>query len=312
MTLTVVKPAAFLVALDVDGTLMDDAGAISAEVKSAVALAVAAGHLVTIASGRSLGAVLPVLAELGLSRGYAVCSNGGLTVRLDPELPGGFEIIDRVSFVPRTALLSLQKNIPGVCFAVEDANGDYLSTTPFQDPSFGREARTVDLADILDREVVRVVASSAQTSSEEFIAAVAAAELQDVAYFIGLGGWLDLAGIGVVEAREKGLLRAQADMAAPNVSKASGLETLRASLGVEHQQTVAVGDGLNDLEMLRWAARGVAMGQAEDEVKAVADEVTETVARDGVAVCPAQPALTREVHRINNRSMWRFKVYLIH
>ena len=45
---------------------------------------------------------------------------------------------------------------------------------------------------------------------------------------------------------------------------------------------MAVGDQRNDIEMLTWAARGVAMGQAPDEVKAVADEVTGTVDEDGL------------------------------
>ena len=44
-----------------------------------------------------------------------------------------------------------------------------------------------------------------------------------------------------------------------------------------------MGDQRNDLEMLRWAARGVAMGNAPDEVKAAADEVTGDVLEDGLA-----------------------------
>jgi hydroxymethylpyrimidine pyrophosphatase-like HAD family hydrolase len=47
---------------------------------------------------------------------------------------------------------------------------------------------------------------------------------------------------------------------------------------------LAIGDGRNDVEMLRWAGRGVAMGQAVEEVRAAADAVTATVQDDGVAV----------------------------
>ena len=47
---------------------------------------------------------------------------------------------------------------------------------------------------------------------------------------------------------------------------------------------LAIGDGRNDIEMLRWAGRGVAMGQSPLEVQEAADDVTETVANDGVAV----------------------------
>ena len=67
------------------------------------------------------------------------------------------------------------------------------------------------------------------------------------------------------------------------MTKASGLEGLRTVLKVSRQDTVAVGDGRNDIEMLRWAGRGVAMGQAVDEVKDAADEVTGTVDEHGLA-----------------------------
>ena len=49
------------------------------------------------------------------------------------------------------------------------------------------------------------------------------------------------------------------------------------------ERTLAVGDGRNDVEMLTWAARGIAMGQAEPELLAVTDEVTGTVEDDGLA-----------------------------
>ncbi|HNM96838.1 MAG TPA: HAD hydrolase family protein, partial [Marmoricola sp.] len=47
---------------------------------------------------------------------------------------------------------------------------------------------------------------------------------------------------------------------------------------------LAIGDGRNDQEMLAWAGRGVAMGQAIDEVKQAADAVTDSVYDDGVAI----------------------------
>ena len=61
-------------------------------------------------------------------------------------------------------------------------------------------------------------------------------------------------------------------------------EQVREELEVDPQRTLAVGDQRNDLEMLRWAARGVAMGQAPDEVVAAADEVTAPVEQDGLAL----------------------------
>jgi hydroxymethylpyrimidine pyrophosphatase-like HAD family hydrolase len=57
-----------------------------------------------------------------------------------------------------------------------------------------------------------------------------------------------------------------------------------AELGVHRDDVLAIGDGRNDLEMLRWAGRGVAMGQAPDVVKDAADAVTASWDEDGVAL----------------------------
>jgi hydroxymethylpyrimidine pyrophosphatase-like HAD family hydrolase len=79
------------------------------------------------------------------------------------------------------------------------------------------------------------------------------------------------------------------------VSKASALELVRRQLRVEPIHTVACGDQRNDLEMLHWAAWGVAMGNAPDQVKAVADEVTGHVDDDGlVPVLEAVAQAARE------------------
>jgi hydroxymethylpyrimidine pyrophosphatase-like HAD family hydrolase len=53
---------------------------------------------------------------------------------------------------------------------------------------------------------------------------------------------------------------------------------------VRREDVLAIGDGRNDTDMLRWAGRGVAMGQAPLEVQEAADFVTETVHQDGAAV----------------------------
>lgn len=252
-----------LVALDVDGTLVDHDGFMTEGVREAARAVVTAGHEVIIATGRSLGAVLPVVEQVGLVRGYAVCSNGGVTLRLDPSLERGYEIIARETFSPKEALTTLWEKIPGARFAVEDADGNFLSTSRFQDGSFGIEARGVDFHHLLETEAVRVVVNSAEASTAEFSAAIAAAGLQGVTYAVGWSAWLDIAAAGV--------------------TKATALEKLRVSLGISAELTVAVGDGSNDIDMLRWASRGVAMGQAEQHVKDAANEITGSVYDDGAA-----------------------------
>ena len=63
----------------------------------------------------------------------------------------------------------------------------------------------------------------------------------------------------------------------------SGLTYLCERLGIDAADVLAVGDGNNDLEMLIWAGRGVAMGQAPESLKVVADHITGTIAEDGLA-----------------------------
>ena len=70
-----------MVALDVDGTLVDHDGHMSAPVREAAQAVVAAGHDVMIATGRSLNATLPIIEHIGIDNGYAVCCNGGVTLR---------------------------------------------------------------------------------------------------------------------------------------------------------------------------------------------------------------------------------------
>lgn len=74
-----------------------------------------------------------------------------------------------------------------------------------------------------------------------------------------------------------------ADVVPLSSSKSDGIDLLCERYGIDKSQTMAIGDGGNDIDMLRYAAVGVAMGQASDEVKAAADYVTSNVDDDGVA-----------------------------
>lgn len=67
------------------------------------------------------------------------------------------------------------------------------------------------------------------------------------------------------------------------VNKGAALASLAERLGVKREEVLAVGDSLNDIEMIRYAGIGVAMGNARQEVKEAADVVTATNQDDGVA-----------------------------
>ena len=66
------------------------------------------------------------------------------------------------------------------------------------------------------------------------------------------------------------------------VTKATGLQALTAHLGVTMEETMAVGDSENDLSMINAAGIGVAMGNASDDVKAIANYITTSNEEDGV------------------------------
>ena len=83
-----------------------------------------------------------------------------------------------------------------------------------------------------------------------------------------------------------------ADCIAKGTNKATGIDEISNYYGIDISETMAVGDGGNDIAMLRHAGIGVAMGNASDEVKACADMVTETVDEDGIEKLLTAPFLS--------------------
>jgi HAD superfamily hydrolase (TIGR01484 family) len=74
-----------------------------------------------------------------------------------------------------------------------------------------------------------------------------------------------------------------ADVTAKGITKQRGIDEIIRYFGLSLEDTVAFGDGGNDISMLRHAAIGVAMGQATDEVKAAANYVTAPIDEDGIS-----------------------------
>lgn len=252
-----------LVALDVDGTVLHHDGALSDRVRQSVQALAAQSHVV-LATGRSLVSTLPVLDRLSLLEGYAVCSNGAVTIRLDASSELGYEVVEAVTFDPSDALRLLRRELPTALYAVEEVGTGFRLTAPFPDGELTGDMRVVDFDELLHTPATRVVVRSPEHTPEEFLELTADLGLHGVNYSVGWTAWLDLAPEGV--------------------SKASALASVCERLGVDPGATLAVGDGRNDLEMLGWAARGVAMGNAPAQVRDAADEVCGDVAGDGLAV----------------------------
>lgn len=261
-----------LVALDVDGTILHHDGHLTSRVADSITALRDAGAHIVIATGRSVVATMPIIKELGLVRrgSFAVCSNGAITIALDPEYAEGYEIIEAATFDPRPAVELLRRARPDALVAVEEVGVGFKLSAPFPDGELQGDLRVVDDDELVAHPATRVTFRDPNGSAESFSDLVERIGLHGVNYAVGFTAWLDLAPEGV--------------------SKGSALEQVRRQLGVEPWCTVAVGDQRNDLEMLAWAARGVAMGQAPPEVVAAADETTATVEDDGLAVLLEQVA----------------------
>jgi HAD superfamily hydrolase (TIGR01484 family) len=259
-----------LVALDIDGTLYANVPAtgaveevISPAVKDAVDRAVDAGAHIVLTTGRSAFSITDVWEQLGLPRNgdgqvLTVASNGSVVFSYPPV-----DVLSTVTFDASRLVAMLMEHVPDAAVAVEEIGVGYRINRPFPDGEITGEMRIEPVEALVAEPVTRVIIRDPHSSEEEFVELAEKIGLQGTNYFIGWTAWLDLAPDGV--------------------SKASALADVADRLGVAQADVLAIGDGRNDVEMLRWAGRGVAMGQAPLEVQEAADDVTETVHNDGVA-----------------------------
>jgi HAD superfamily hydrolase (TIGR01484 family) len=258
-----------LVALDIDGTLLkwvDGAGSTHEEVPPAVHEAVQrvldAGAHVVLASGRAPHGMTTIADLLDLhghgDRLWIVASNGSVLVRYPP-----LEIVHEETFDAAPAVHAVLERHPDALVAIEERGVGYRVSAPFPEGELGGELIVTDLDELVAGPVSRVIIRDPQATAEDFVQMAGELGLQGTDYVVGWTAWLDLAPVGV--------------------SKASGLQYVAERLGLAADDVLAIGDGRNDIEMLAWAGRGVAMGQAVQEVIDAADAVTGTVDEDGAA-----------------------------
>jgi HAD superfamily hydrolase (TIGR01484 family) len=260
-----------LVVLDIDGTILVphpengfSGDSVTPDVRAAIDRVCDAGVHVVLASGRAPLSITEVLRHLGLPREsgsqvLGVASNGAVTFSFPP-----LEVVSEVTFDAREAVTAVLEHVPEAAVAVEEHGVGYRVNRHFPQGELDGRMILTPIEEMIASEVSRVIIRDPDSTSEDFVTLAHDLGLQGTNYFIGWTAWLDLAPEGV--------------------SKASGLAEVAARLGVDPAEVLAIGDGRNDIEMLQWAGRGVAMGQAPDEVKAIADAVTASVYDDGCAV----------------------------
>jgi Cof subfamily protein (haloacid dehalogenase superfamily) len=254
-----------LIALDVDGTLIHEDETVGEAVVEAVARVRDAGHEVMLATGRSWETARGIHERFGLTSEFVVCANGAVTMKRDDTVEGGYRREFVEVFDPTEVLETIRPYLPSGSFMVEDGTGFRRYTAGMSEWELANGIE-VPFEELLQHPATRVVVVSPQHDEEEFLSIVERMGLHKVTYAIGWTAWLDIAPEGV--------------------NKATAMERVRLATGIPLSHVVAVGDGRNDIDFLTWAAaegRAVAMGQAPDEVKAVANAVTGTVAEDGLA-----------------------------
>jgi Cof subfamily protein (haloacid dehalogenase superfamily) len=258
-----------LVACDVDGTLLPGTPVPTDRTRAAVGRVLADGTPFVLVTGRPPRWIPPIARHLpGLA--HAVCANGA--VRYDVAAD---QVLWSRTLSPATLRRlaeAASAALPGSWLIVERAGQHAFDEvavprTEVSVPAgWSFDYITEPRERLLAEPAIKLLVRHESMSSERMLAALRpAATAVDVA---------------LTFSNPDGLLEA----APAGVTKATGLADVAAGLGVARDEVIAFGDMPNDLEMLRWAGHGVAMGNGHREARAVADEVTAPNTEDGVAL----------------------------
>ncbi|MFF4950615.1 HAD family hydrolase [Streptomyces chattanoogensis] len=257
-------PSYKLIATDLDGTLLRHDGSVSERTRAALAAATAAGAAHIVVTGRSVPWTRHILDALDY-QGLAVCGQGAqlyhagehrllTSVTLDRQLAG----LALSKIEAETGPLHLAASRDGLEGEVLVGPGYRVQEGPLPNVMIDEPAE-------LWTAPLNKVYIQHPTLDDDSLARIARAVAGDL---VGVM----VSGHGIVELLPLGL------------TKATGLSLAARRLGAKAADTLAFGDMPNDIAMFAWSARGVAMGNAHDELKAVADEITASNEEDGIAV----------------------------
>ncbi|GLY25810.1 HAD family hydrolase [Micromonospora sp. NBRC 101691] len=263
--LTPVRPVPRLVATDIDGTLLGPDRALSPYTARVLERISTRGTPVVLVTGRPIRWLQVVYDQLHAPL-PAICANGAVVydpaadevLRADPLAP---ELLAEVARRLRAA-------VPGVSLAVEVVDSRqmrheaHFPLTWDADPTVIRAIETPE--ELLAAPAVKLLARAGVQDPDRFTSVVAEA----------------LAGLAeATHSSRSGLV----EISASGVTKAAGLAWYCARQGLSARDVLAFGDMPNDVPMLTWAGRAVAVGNAHHAVLAIADEVTAANSEDGVA-----------------------------
>lgn len=229
-----------LIALDMDGTLLNSEGAVSDFTREKISQALANGVQVVLSTGRWLGSCYSYAESLHLSS-YLITCNGGEIWTIDKELK------ERHLLDPERVHMMWE-------FAVDlDVNIWMISTDQVW---YGTRPD-----DFSSHEWLKFGCDSNDNDKLDMI-------VKEFSHYddLELTNSLPMN----IEVNPKG------------VSKASALQSVCREIGITMENVMAAGDSLNDIKMIQESGIGVAMGNAQEAIKNVADYVTTTNNQNGV------------------------------
>ena len=256
-----------LIALDMDGTLLNSEKKLTSRVRSAINSAKDQGIKVVLASGRPFEGMLPTLKELGLDGkdDYALTYNASLILKVACKT-----VITSAILTGQDAIeLSKIANKLGVNILAYSMTRGLI--TPKQNKYTDYEAKLNNIEfsefdfNLLDKneDIVKVMMVDEPELLTEAIAKLPQAIQEKYSMARSLPFFFEFMN--------------------KNGNKGKGMAALTAHLGLTPEQVICVGDAANDLEMIKYAGLGVAMENATDEVKAHANYITRSNDNEGVA-----------------------------
>ena len=255
------SPPVRLVASDLDGTLLGADGVVSDRTRRAIEAMAAAGIHVVAATGRSQWTAEPLLAPVGGVE-LVVCSNGASLYDLPrrvslAEHPIADPVIDAI-------LTGLADGFPG-CFYGWETSTDLHYDAGFVDyrPSLVREPSPPLVVGSRPAPIRKLMIAHGEVHHYELLEALTP--------LMPPGCVASTSGASFVEVTGDG------------VDKAFGVQQVCERLGIGSDEVLAFGDNHNDLAMLQWAGRGIAMANAQPVVLDEVNEVTASHLDDGVA-----------------------------
>lgn len=269
-----------LVAFDLDGTMLDSKKQVSSRNLAAVKACADCGIYVVPATGRTIIGIPEEIKTLPGVR-YAITLNGGMVLDLEDS-----SIIREQRLKKDVAVEILE--LVSQYHVIYDA---YINNIGISEARFFYHLDEFKLSKEM-QELVKITRTVVPDIKEYVKESPVLPEKINL-YF------------GDMEVREKirELVNARGDVIvsssmwnnleinAMGATKGEGLSHLAAYLGLRMEETMACGDGENDFNMIQMAGIGVAMGNAEEQLKQLADHVTATNDEDGVALAIEKFAL---------------------